>query len=403
MKLLKPILEDAAALATLRRDIHAHPELGYQEERTAALIADTLGRSGVAVHRGLGGTGVVGSVRNGSAPRAVGLRADIDALPVTERNTFAHASVHAGRMHACGHDGRTAMLLAAARYLAAHRNFDGTVHLIFQPAEEGGGGARAMIRDGLFERFPMEAMFGIHNWPGLPVGQFAIRSGPVFASSNDFKITIRGRGAHAAMPHNGIDPIPAACQMVQAFQSIISRNRPPLEGAVISVTMIRAGEATNVMPESCELRGTVRTFTIELLDMIEERMRRIAAATCEAFATSCEFEFRRNYPPTVNHARETAFTREVLGELVGAENVAEFEPTMGAEDFSYFLQEKPGCYFVIGNGDGTHRSAGHGGGPCMLHNPSYDFNDELIPLGGSMWVRLAERWLSSDPPRPSSR
>jgi len=402
MKLLKPILDDAAALAALRRDIHAHPELGYQEERTAALIADTLGRWGVAVHRGLGGTGVVGSVRNGTAARAVGLRADMDALPVTERNTFAHASVHAGRMHACGHDGHTAMLLAAARYLAAHRNFDGTVHLIFQPAEEGGGGARAMIRDGLFERFPMEAMFGIHNWPGLPVGQFALRSGPVFASSNDFSITIRGRGAHAAMPHNGIDPIPAACQMVQAFQTIISRNRPPLEGAVLSVTMIRAGEATNVIPESCELRGTVRTFTIELLDVIEERMRRITKATCEAFATSCEFEFRRNYPPTVNHARETAFTRELLGELVGAENVAEFEPTMGAEDFSYFLQEKPGCYFVIGNGDGTHRSAGHGGGPCMLHNPTYDFNDELIPLGGSMWVRLAERWLSSDPPLPSA-
>jgi len=403
MKLLKPILEDAAALAALRRDIHAHPELGYQEERTAALIADTLGRWGIAVHRGLGGTGVVGSVRNGSATRAVGLRADIDALPVTERNTFAHASVHAGRMHACGHDGHTAMLLAAARHLAAHRNFDGTVYLIFQPAEEGGGGARAMIRDGLFERFPMEAMFGIHNWPGLPVGQFAIRSGPVFASSNDFKITIHGRGAHAAMPHNGIDPIPAACQMVQAFQTIISRNRPPLDAAVISVTMIRAGEATNVIPESCELRGTVRTFTIELLDIIEERMRRITKATCEAFATGCEFEFRRNYPPTVNHARETAFTREVLGELVGAENVGEFEPTMGAEDFSYFLQEKPGCYFVIGNGDGTHRSAGHGGGPCMLHNPSYDFNDELIPLGGSMWVRLAERWLSSAPPLPSPR
>jgi len=401
MKLLKPILDDAAALAALRRDIHAHPELGYQEERTAALIADTLGRWGIDVHRGLGGTGVVGSVRNGSAARAVGLRADMDALPVTERNTFAHASVHAGRMHACGHDGHTAMLLAAARYLAAHRNFDGTVYLIFQPAEEGGGGARAMIRDGLFERFPMEAMFGIHNWPGLPVGQFALRSGPVFASSNDFRITIRGRGAHAAMPHNGIDPIPAACQMVQAFQTIISRNRPPLEGAVLSVTMIRAGEATNVIPESCELRGTVRTFTIELLDVIEERMRRITKATCEAFATSCEFEFRRNYPPTVNHARETAFTRELLGELVGAENVAEFEPTMGAEDFSYFLQEKPGCYFVIGNGDGTHRSAGHGGGPCMLHNPTYDFNDELIPLGGSMWVRLAERWLSCAAPLPS--
>ena len=400
MKFIQPILDEAAAIAGLRRDIHAHPELGYQEERTAALIADTLSGWGIPVHRGLGGTGVVGVVRNGSATRAVGLRADIDALPVSERNTFAHASVHAGRMHASGHDGHTAMLLAAARYLAAHRDFDGTVYLVFQPAEEGGGGARAMIRDGLFERFPMEAVFGIHNWPGLAVGQFALRSGPVFASSNDFKVTIRGRGAHAAMPHNGTDPIPVACQMVQAFQTIISRNKHPLDGGVISVTMIRAGEATNVIPESCELQGTVRTFTVELLDVIEQRMRRIAEATCEAFAASCEFTFRRNYPPTVNHARETGFTRELLGELVGPENVREFEPTMGAEDFSYFLQEKPGCYFVIGNGDGTHRSAGHGEGPCMLHNPSYDFNDELIPLGGSMWVRLAERWLSSGPAGP---
>ena len=400
MKFIQPILDEAAAIASLRRDIHAHPELGYQEERTAALIADTLSSWGIPVHRGLGGTGVVGVVRNGSATRAVGLRADIDALPVTERNTFAHASVHAGRMHACGHDGHTAMLLAAARYLSAHRDFDGTVYLVFQPAEEGGGGARAMIRDGLFERFPMEAIFGIHNWPGLAVGQFALRSGPVFASSNEFKVTIRGRGAHAAMPHNGTDPIPVACQMVQAFQTIISRNKHPLDGGVLSVTMIRAGEATNVIPESCELQGTVRTFTVELLDVIEQRMRRIAEATCEAFAASCEFTFRRNYPPTVNHTHETGFTRELLGELVGPENVREFEPTMGAEDFSYFLLEKPGCYFVIGNGDGAHRSTGHGEGPCMLHNPSYDFNDELIPLGGSMWVRLAERWLSSGPAGP---
>jgi amidohydrolase len=398
MKFIQPIVDGATAIATLRRDIHAHPELGYQEERTAALIADTLSRWGIAVHRGLGGTGVVGIVRNGSATRAVGLRADIDALPVTERNTFAHASVHEGRMHACGHDGHTAMLLAAAQYLAGNRNFDGTVYLVFQPAEEGGGGARAMIRDGLFERFPMEAIFGIHNWPGLAVGQFALRAGPVFASSNDFKVTIRGRGAHAAMPHNGVDPIPAACQMVQAFQTIISRNKHPLDGGVISVTMVRAGEATNVIPETCELQGTVRTFTVELLDLIEQRMRRIAEATCEAFAASCELTFRRNYPPTVNHGRETGFARELLGELVGPDNVREFEPTMGAEDFSYFLQEKPGCYFVIGNGDGAHRSAGHGEGPCMLHNPSYDFNDALIPLGGSMWVRLAEKWLGSNPP-----
>jgi len=400
MSLLKPILEDAAALASLRRDLHAHPELGYQEQRTAALIADTLTQWGIPVHRGLGGTGVVGIVRNGSSARALGLRADIDALPVTERNTFAHASVHQGRMHACGHDGHTAMLLAAARYLAAHRGFDGTVYLVFQPAEEGGGGARAMIRDGLFERFPMEAIFGIHNWPGLAAGQFALRAGPVFAATSEVKVTIRGRGAHAAMPHNSIDPLPVACQIVQAFQTVISRNKRPLDPAVISTTMIRAGEATNVIPESCELQGTVRTFTVEVLDMIEQRMRRIAEATCEASGAGCEFAFTRNYPPTVNHARETGFVRELLGELVGAENVKEFEPTMGAEDFSYFLQEKPGCYFVIGNGDGTHRSAGHGAGPCMLHNPSYDFNDELIPLGGSMWVRLAEKWLSEGPRAP---
>ena len=400
MSLLKPILEDAAALASLRRDLHAHPELGYQEQRTAALIADTLTQWGIPVHRGLGGTGVVGIVRNGSSTRALGLRADIDALPVTERNTFAHASVHHGRMHACGHDGHTAMLLAAARYLAAHRDFDGTVYLVFQPAEEGGGGARAMIRDGLFERFPMEAIFGIHNWPGLAAGQFALRAGPVFASSSEFKVTIRGRGAHAAMPHNSIDPLPVACQIVQAFQTVISRNKRPLDPAAISTTMIRAGEATNVIPESCELQGTVRTFTVEVLDMIEQRMRRIAEATCEASGAACEFTFTRNYPPTVNHARETGFVRELLGELVGSENVKEFEPTMGAEDFSYFLQEKPGCYFVIGNGDGTHRSAGHGAGPCMLHNPSYDFNDELIPLGASMWVRLAEKWLSEGPRAP---
>jgi amidohydrolase len=397
MNLLEPILEHAAALAGLRRDIHAHPELGYQEQRTAALIADTLTQWGIPVHRGLGGTGVVGIVRNGSATRAVGLRADIDALPVSERNTFAHASVHPGRMHACGHDGHTAMLLAAARYLAAHRDFDGTVYLVFQPAEEGGGGARAMIRDGLFERFPMDAIFGIHNWPGLAAGQFAVRAGPVFASTSEFKVTIRGRGAHAAMPHNSIDPLPVACQIVQAFQTVISRNKGPLDPAVISTTMMRAGEATNVIPESCELQGTVRTFTVEVLDMIEQRMRRIAEATSEGSGAGCEFTFTRNYPPTVNHARETGFVRELLGELVGGENVKEFEPTMGAEDFSYFLQEKPGCYFVIGNGDGTHRTAGHGAGPCMLHNPSYDFNDELIPLGGSMWVRLAEKWLNEGP------
>ena len=398
MNLIDTIVAELAPIQALRRDIHAHPELGFREQRTSDLIANTLTAWDIPVHRGLGKTGVVGIIRNGSSPRAVGLRADIDALPVTERNTFAHASVHGGVMHACGHDGHTAMLLAAAKHLSAHRDFDGTVYLIFQPAEEGGGGAREMIKEGLFERFPMEAVFGVHNWPGLAAGQFALRSGPVFASSNEFRIVIRGRGAHAAMPHNGVDPVPVACQMVQAFQTIISRNKRPIDPGVISVTMIHAGEATNVVPESCELRGTVRTFTVELLDMIEQRMRRVAESTCQAFEATCEFTFTRNYPPTVNHQRETQFARELLGTLVGAHNVKDFEPTMGAEDFSYFLLKRPGCYFVIGNGDGSHRSGGHGGGPCMLHNPSYDFNDELIPLGGSMWVRLAEKWLRSPPP-----
>ena len=394
MQLIESILADAAAIATIRRDIHAHPELCFEEVRTADVIAKALTEWGIPIHRGLGKTGVVGIVKNGTSNRAVGLRADIDALPMTEHNQFAHASTHPGKMHACGHDGHTAMLLAAARHLARHRNFDGTVYLIFQPAEEGGGGAREMMKDGLFEKFPMEAVFGAHNWPGMAVGQFALKSGGVMASSNEFRIVIRGKGSHAALPHNGIDPVPIACQMVQGFQTIITRNRRPVDPGVISVTMIHAGEATNVVPDSCELQGTVRTFTFELLDLIEQRMKAVAEHTCAAFGATCEFEFTRNYPPTINHAKETEFARRVLGTVVGAQNVVEFEPTMGAEDFSFFLQAKPGCYFMIGNGDGAHREGGHGLGPCMLHNPSYDFNDELIPLGATAWVRLAEEWLA---------
>jgi amidohydrolase len=394
MQLIESILADAASIATLRRDIHAHPELCFEEQRTSDLIAKALQEWGIEVHRGLGKTGVVGIVKNGTSTRAVGLRADIDALPITERNNFPHASKHAGKMHACGHDGHTAMLLAAAKHLSRHRNFDGTVYLVFQPAEEGGGGAREMMRDGLFERFPMEAIFGAHNWPGLAVGQFAVKTGPCFASSNEFKVTLRGKGAHAAMPHLGIDPLPAACQMVQAFQSIITRNKRPIDTGVISVTMIHAGEATNVVPETCVIEGTVRTFTTEVLDLIERRMKVVAEATAAAFELQCEFIFERNYPPTINHDAETAFARRVMVEVAGPENVLEFEPTMGAEDFSYFLQEKPGCYFLIGNGDGAHREGGHGLGPCMLHNPSYDFNDELIPLGATLWVRMAEAWLA---------
>ncbi|MDE2047396.1 MAG: amidohydrolase [Betaproteobacteria bacterium] len=398
MKVIESILEHATTIAALRRDIHAHPELCFQEVRTAELVAGKLTEWGIPVHRGLGKTGVVGIVKNGTSPRAVGLRADMDALPMTEFNTFAHASKHAGKMHACGHDGHTAMLLAAAQHLAKHRQFDGTVYLIFQPAEEGGGGAREMIADGLFEQFPMEAVFGMHNWPGSQVGKFAVSPGPVMASSNEFKIVVRGKGSHAALPHNGVDPVPIACQMVQGFQTIVTRNKKPIDAAVISVTMLHAGEATNVVPDYCEMQGTVRTFSLEVLDMIEQRMREVAEHVCAAFGATCEFSFHRNYPPTINHDKEAAFARKVMEGIVGADNVLVQEPTMGAEDFAFMLQAKPGAYCFIANGDGSHREMGHGAGPCMLHNPSYDFNDDLIPLGATYWVQLAEQWLAQ--PRP---
>jgi hippurate hydrolase len=395
MKLIDSIVAQAEEMAALRRDIHAHPELCFEEVRTADLVAKKLTEWGIPVHRGLGTTGVVGIIKNGTSARAIGLRADMDALPLQECNTFRHASQHPGRMHACGHDGHTAMLLAAARHLANHRHFDGTVVLIFQPAEEGGGGAREMMKDGLFDQFPVEAVFGMHNWPGSAVGKFAVSPGPVMASSNEFKITIHGKSGHAAMPNNALDPVPVACQLVQAFQTIISRNKKPIDAGVISVTMIHAGEATNVIPDCCELQGTVRTFSLEVLDLIEQRMQQIAEHTCAAFDMRCEFEFARNYPPTINSAREAAFARQVMASIVGAANVLEQEPTMGAEDFSYMLQAKPGCYSFIMNGDGAHRDMGHGDGPCMLHNASYDFNDELIPLGATYWVRLAEAWLKT--------
>ncbi len=391
---------DLPALSALRRDLHAHPELSFQEERTSALVARTLEGWGIPVIRGLGRTGVVGVIKGGRSPRGLGLRADMDALPMTERNTFAHASRFAGRMHACGHDGHTATLLAAARPLrdaAAAGRLDGTVYLIFQPAEEGGGGAREMMRDGLFERCPMDAIYGLHNWPGLPEGSFAVCDGPCFASSNEFRITLHGKGAHAAMPHLGIDPVPLAAALIQAFQTIVARQVRPIDTGVVSVTMLKAGEATNVIPDRCELQGTVRSFTTEVLDLIERRMRELSEGLCAAWGARCDFEFQRNYPPTVNHPAETALLREVMQQVVGAERTLVFEPTMGAEDFSFFLQEKPGAYFVLGNGDGGHREAGHGLGPCMLHNPSYDFNDRLIPVGARLWLALAERWLAPQP------
>ena len=398
MKLTDNLAFDLSEISALRRDIHAYPELCFEELRTAQKIAEKLTDWGIPVHRGMGTTGVVGIVHGrdgGACGRGVGLRADMDALPMQESNTFAHTSQHAGKMHACGHDGHTAMLLAAAQHLSKHRDFDGTVYLIFQPAEEGGGGAREMIKDGLFEKFLMEAVFGMHNWPGGEVGMFAVSAGPVMASSNEFRIIIRGKGGHAAMPHTGIDPVPVACQMVLAFQTIISRNKKPVDAGVISVTMVHAGEATNVVPDFCELQGTVRTFSIEVLDLIEQRMRCIAEHTCAAFEASCEFEFLRNYPPTINSAAEADFARQVMNDLVGANKVMPQEPTMGAEDFSYMLQAKPGAYCFISNGEGDHRDIGHGGGPCTLHNPSYDFNDALIPLGAAYWVQLASRWLNT--------
>ena len=397
MNVIDSIVTQAAGIAAVRRDIHAHPELCFEEVRTADVVAQKLTEWGIPIHRGLGKTGVVGIVKGrdgGASGRAIGLRADMDALPMQEFNTFAHARQHHGKMHACGHDGHTAMLLAAAQHFAKHRNFDGTVYLIFQPAEEGGGGARVMIEDGLLEQFPMQAVFGMHNWPGMKMGQFAVSPGPVMASSNEFKITIHGKGGHAAMPHTGIDPVPIACQMVQAFQTIISRNKKPVDAGVISVTMIHTGEATNVVPDSCELQGTVRTFTLEVLDMIEARMKQVAEHTCAAHEATCDFEFVRNYPPTVNSAAEADFARKVMASIVGEANVLVQEPTMGAEDFAFMLQARPGAYCFIANGDGGHRDLGHGGGPCTLHNPSYDFNDDLIPLGATYWVRLAEEWLA---------
>lgn len=391
MKLIDPIIAFQSELQQIRRDLHAHPELCYEEERTADVVCAKLTEWGIPFERGLGKTGVVGIIRNGTSARAIGLRADMDALPMQEINTFPHASRHPGKMHACGHDGHTAMLLGAAHHLATHRNFDGTVYLVFQPAEEGGAGARAMIKDGLFERFPMDAIYGMHNWPGAATGTLSVCEGPMMASSNEFHVTVRGKGAHAAQPHKGIDPIMIAVQIAQAWQTIVTRNKSPLDTAVLSITQIHAGSATNVIPDDAKLVGTVRTFTTEVLDMVEKRMQSLAEGIAAAFDAEVEFTFRRNYPPLVNHAKETRFALDVMKSVVGESMVdANVEPTMGAEDFAFFLQEKPGCYIFIGNGEGDHRDGGHGLGPCVLHNASYDFNDSLLPIGASFWVHLAE-------------
>src|SRR4051812_11984920 len=306
MKLVEPVLAFQNELQQIRRDLHAHPELCYEEQRTSDVVAARLAEWGIPVVRGLGITGVVGIIQNGSSPRAIGLRADMDALPLQEINSFEHASKHAGKMHACGHDGHTAMLLGAAHYLSTHRHFDGTVYLIFQPAEEGGAGARRMIEDGLFEQFPMDAVYGMHNWPGLEVGSFGVVSGPMMASSNEFRVLVKGKGAHAAQPHRGVDPVMVAVHIAQAWQTIVSREKNPLDTAVLSITQIHAGSATNVIPDEAVLIGTVRTFTTGVLDLIETRMGEIARHTAAAFNATVDFGFKRNYPPLVNHARETA-------------------------------------------------------------------------------------------------
>jgi hippurate hydrolase len=396
MNLIEPIVQFHSELQKIRRDIHAHPELSYEEQRTSDVVAQKLTEWGIPVVRGLGVTGVVGIIKNGSSPRAIGLRADMDALPMPELNTFPHASRHEGKMHACGHDGHTTMLLGAAHYLSQHRDFDGTVYVIFQPAEEGGRGAERMIQDGLFEKYPMDAVFGMHNWPGIPTGRFGVTAGPMMASSNEFEVTVKGKGSHAAQPHKAIDPVMTAVQIAQSWQTIVSRNANPNDSAVLSITQIHAGSATNVIPDTATLIGTVRTFSVPVLDLIERRMQEIAQHTAAAFDASVDFSFQRNYPPLINHEKETAFAVEVLREQFGQDGVdANTEPTMGAEDFAFMLLAKPGCYVFLGNGEGGHRDHGHGLGPCNLHNPSYDFNDDLLPIGATYWVRLAEKFLSA--------
>ena len=377
-----------AEMTAWRRDIHAHPELGFQESRTANLVADRLESFGLDVVRGVGRTGVVGTLRAGSTARAIGLRADMDALPITESNTFEHRSRHAGVMHACGHDGHTAMLLGAAAHLARTRRFDGVVHFIFQPAEEGLGGARAMVDDGLFERFPCEAIFGMHNRPSLAVGRFAVRAGPMMAGGAFFDIRVTGRGTHGARPEAGVDAALAAAQIAVSLQSIVARNVAPVDTAVLSVTRLHAGDAYNVIPQSASLGGTVRAFSRDVMRLVEGAMRRVATHTASAFGATADVDFRELFAPTVNDANEAEFAARICTELVGADHVERQPPLiMASEDFSFMLERVPGCYLNIGNG------AGEGG--CEVHNPGYDFNDAALPLGAAFYARLVETRLAA--------
>ncbi len=374
-------------LTAFRRDIHAHPELGFQESRTAERVAQALESYGIEVHRGVGKTGVVGVLKAGASMRSIGLRADMDALPIQEANTFDHRSQHAGRMHACGHDGHTTMLLGAARYLAATRNFDGTVHFIFQPAEEGLGGARAMLDDGLFTRFPCDWVFGMHNRPKLPIGQFCVRSGAMMAGGAFFDIDITGVGSHGARPEAGIDSLMVGVQIASMLQTIVSRNVRPVDTAVVSVTQFHAGDAYNVIPQTARLSGTVRAFSKDVMALVERNMRRIAGGVAESMGATASVDFRVNFGPTVNDADEADFAASVCAELVGADKVDRNPPLiMASEDFSFMLDRVPGCFVNIGNGDGD--------GDCEVHNPAYDFNDQAIPLGSAFFSRAVERKLA---------
>ena len=381
MPVINRIADFHGEIAEWRRDIHANPELQYDVHRTAGKVADLLREFGVdEVVTGIGRTGVVGVIKGRRPGKSIGLRADMDALPIKERTGKAYASNSEGRMHACGHDGHTAMLLGAAKYLAETRNFDGTAVLIFQPAEEGGAGGRAMVEDGLMERFGIEEVYGLHNIPGLPAGSFGIREGGIMAASDEFQITIEGRGGHAALPHNTVDPVMIAAQLITALHTIVSRNVDPMRSAVLSVTMVQAGDAFNIIPRTVKLTGTIRTLDSEVRDYMEGQLKAVATGLAETFGAKADIHYRRGYPVTINSTRETAFAAEVAREGAGADRVdTNADPTMGGEDFAYMLQARPGAYIFLGNGDSTE-----------LHTDTYDFNDDIIPVGVSYWVRLVE-------------
>jgi len=376
-----------AEMIELRHRIHAHPELGFEEFVTSDLVAECLSAWGYRVHRGLGGTGVVGTLTVGDGTKRIGLRADMDALPIVEATGLPYASRIDGKMHACGHDGHTATLLAAAKHLADTRNFNGTVNLIFQPAEEGMGGAKQMVEDGLFRLFPCDAVFALHNMPGHPVGRFGFLSGPFMASSDTVTIRIVGHGGHGAMPHKAVDPVVVCASLVMALQSVVARNVDPLEMAIVTVGAILAGAAPNVIPDSAEMRLSVRALKPEIRDLLQQRITALAHAQAESFGASAEVDYNRRYPVLVNHAAETALAEQVARDWLGEDGLIDsMKPLTGSEDFAFLLEECPGCYLIIGNG------AGEGG--CMVHNPGYDFNDACLPLGASYWVKLAERFLA---------